>query len=177
MAKGINKVILIGNLGADPELKYLQSGAAVANISIATSESWKDKGSGERQERTEWHNVCFFGRLAEIAAEYLTKGAQVYVEGRLRTRKWQDNDGHERAATDIVASTLQMLGVRNGQAAAQPGGNGQNAGRQQPAPGRNKQAPARGAPNAQAPRGTSTFGGGRAPAAAPVEEFDDDIPF
>jgi primosomal replication protein N len=98
MARGINKVILIGNLGADPETRYMPSGSAVTNIRIATSEQWKDKESGEQQERTEWHNVAMFGRLAEIAAEYLRKGSQVYVEGRLRTRKWQDRDRRERHA-------------------------------------------------------------------------------
>jgi len=114
MARGVNKVILVGNLGADPETRYMPSGGAVTNIRIATSESWKDKTSGEQQERTEWHNVVFFGRLAEIAAEYLRKGRQVYVEGSLRTRKWEGKDGGERYTTEIVASEMQMLGGRAG---------------------------------------------------------------
>ena len=113
MARGINKVILIGNLGADPETRYMPSGSAVTNIRIATSESWKDKTSGEQQERTEWHNVAMFGRLAEIAAEYLRKGSQVYIEGRIRTRKWQDKtDGKDRYTTEVIANEMQMLGSR-----------------------------------------------------------------
>jgi single-strand DNA-binding protein len=114
MAKGINKVILIGNLGRDPEVKYLPSGSAVCNITIATSEQWKDKESGEKKDRTEWHNVVFFGRLAEIAGEYLKKGSQVYVEGSLRTRKWQDKEGRDRYTTEIVVNDMQMLGGRGG---------------------------------------------------------------
>jgi single-strand DNA-binding protein len=112
MARGINKVILVGNLGADPETRYMPSGGAVTNIRVATSEVWKDKTSGDQQERTEWHNVAMFGRLAEIAAEYLRKGSQVYIEGRLRTRKWQDKDGNDRWTTEIVANEMQMLGGR-----------------------------------------------------------------
>lgn len=114
MARGINKVILIGNLGADPDVRYTASGAAVSNINIATTESWRDKGSGEQQEKTEWHRVVFFGRLAEIVAEYLRKGSQVYVEGRLQTRKWQDKEGNDRYTTEIVANEMQMLGGRGG---------------------------------------------------------------
>ena len=110
MSRGVNRVILIGNLGADPEIRYTAGGAAVANISIATSESWKDKESGEKQERTEWHKVVFFGRLAEIVAEYLKKGSQVYIEGSLRTNKWQDKEGNDRYTTEIIASEMQMLG-------------------------------------------------------------------
>ena len=110
MARGINKVILIGNLGADPETRYMPSGGAVTNLRIATTDAWKDRETGEQQERTEWHNVAMFGRLAEIAAEYLRKGSQVYVEGRLRTRKWQDRDGNDRWTTEIVANEMQMLG-------------------------------------------------------------------
>lgn len=109
MARGINKVILIGNLGGDPEVRYMPSGGAVANITVATSETWKDKQSGQSQERTEWHRVVFFNRLAEIVGEYLRKGAKVYVEGSLRTRKWQDKAGLDRYTTEIVASELQML--------------------------------------------------------------------
>jgi single-strand DNA-binding protein len=112
MARGINKVILIGHLGADPETRYMPSGGAVVNLRIATSESWKDKTSGEQQERTEWHRVAMFGRLAEIAGEYLRKGSQVYIEGGLRTRKWQDKEGHDRWTTEIVANEMQMLGGR-----------------------------------------------------------------
>jgi len=114
MARGVNKVILIGNLGNDPDVRYTASGAAVANISLATAESWRDKESGEQQERTEWHRVVFFGRLAEIVAEYLKKGSQIYVEGRLQTRKWQDKDGKDRYSTEIVANEMQMLGSRSG---------------------------------------------------------------
>jgi single-strand DNA-binding protein len=114
MARGINKVILIGNLGADPDVRYTASGAAVSNINMATTESWRDKESGEQQEKTEWHRVVFFGRLAEIVAEYLRKGSQVYVEGRLQTRKWQDKEGNDRYTTEIVANEMQMLGGRPG---------------------------------------------------------------
>lgn len=112
MARGINKVIIIGNLGQDPETRYMPSGGAVTNVSIATSESWKDKNSGQHQERTEWHRVVFFNRLAEIAAQYLKKGAKVYVEGSLRTRKWQGQDGQDRYTTEIVANEMQMLDSR-----------------------------------------------------------------
>lgn len=114
MARGVNKVILVGNLGKDPEVRYAPNGGAVANITLATSESWKDKTSGEKQEKTEWHRVVFFGKLAEIAGEYLKKGAQIYVEGRLQTRKWQDKEGKDRYTTEIVAGELQMLGSRAG---------------------------------------------------------------
>ncbi len=117
MARGINKVILVGNLGADPETRYTASGAAVTNISLATSESWRDKQTGETQERTEWHRVVFFNRLAEIAGEYLRKGRQVYIEGSIRTRKWQDQSGQDRYTTEVVASEMQMLGGRDGDAA------------------------------------------------------------
>jgi len=115
MARGVNKVILIGHLGKDPEVRYLPSGSAVANVSIATSESWKDKNTGEKKEHTEWHRVSFFGRLAEVVGEYLKKGAKVYVEGKLQTRKWQDKEtGQDRYATEIVASEMQMLDSRGG---------------------------------------------------------------
>ncbi len=109
MGKGINKVIIVGNLGNEPETKQLPSGGTVTNISVATSESWKDKNTGEKQERTEWHRIVFFNRLAEIAGEYLSKGSKVYVEGALRTRKWQDNQGQDRYTTEIVGSEMQML--------------------------------------------------------------------
>ena len=114
MARGINKVILVGNLGADPETRYMPSGSAVTNIRVATTESWKDKDTGDQQERTEWHSVAFFGRLAEIVAEYLRKGSQVYIEGKLRTRKWQDREGNDRWSTEVVANEMQMLGGRPG---------------------------------------------------------------
>lgn len=115
MAKGVNKVIIVGNLGADPEVRYLPTGGAVANISVATSDSWKDKESGQTQERTEWHRIVFFGRLAEIAGEYLRKGSKVYIEGSLRTSKWQDKTtGADRYSTEIIASVMQMLDTRGG---------------------------------------------------------------
>lgn len=114
MARGVNKVILIGNLGADPEVRYMPSGGAVANLRLATTESWKDKQTGERQEQTEWHQVVFFGKLAEIAGEYLKKGSKLYVEGRLRTRKWQDKSGTDRYTTEIVGGDMQMLDGRGG---------------------------------------------------------------
>ena len=153
MARGINKVILIGNLGKDPETRYLPSGAAVTNITIATSESWKDQSSGEKQERTEWHNVVFFGKVAEIAGEYLRKGSQVYVEGSLRTRKWQDKNGMDRYTTEIVARDMQMLGGRSGAGAG-------------PGPVEPSQERPQERQDAQTP-----------PASAKDEEFDDDIPF
>ena len=114
MARGINKVILVGNLGKDPEVRYMPNGNAVANITLATSESWKDKQTGETQEKTEWHRVVLFRRLGEIAGEYLKKGSQVYIEGKLQTRKWQDNSGNDRYTTEIVADEMQMLGSRGG---------------------------------------------------------------
>lgn len=112
MSRGVNKAIIIGNLGNDPDIRYTQSGACIANISVATSEQWTDKESGEKQERVEWHRIVFFGRLAEIVAEYLKKGSQVYVEGRLQTRKWEDKEGVTRYSTEIVAGQMQMLGGR-----------------------------------------------------------------
>lgn len=112
--RGVNKVILVGNCGKDPETRYTPSGSAVTNVSIATSEQWTDKQSGQKQERTEWHNVVFYNRLAEIAGEYLRKGSQVYVEGSLRTRKWQDKSGNDRYTTEIIANEMQMLGGRGG---------------------------------------------------------------
>jgi len=116
MARGINKVILIGNLGSDPDVRYTPGGAAVANLSVATTESWKDKNTGERQDRTEWHRVVLFGRLGEIAGEYLKKGSKVYIEGKLQTRKWQDKQGQDRYTTEIVANDLQMLDGRGSEA-------------------------------------------------------------
>lgn len=114
MARGINKVILIGNLGSDPEIRHTQGGNAVANLSLATSESWRDKTTGETRENTEWHRVVMFGRLGEIAGEYLKKGSKVYIEGRLQTRKWQDKDGNDRYTTEIVGNEMQMLDSRGG---------------------------------------------------------------
>ena len=128
MARGINKVILVGNLGADPETRYMPSGSAVTNLSVATSESWKDKQTGEQKERTEWHKVAMFNRLAEIAAEYLRKGSQVYIEGKLRTRKWQDRDGNDRWTTEIIADEMQMLGGRGGGGGSAPMSSGQDSG-------------------------------------------------
>ena len=157
MARGINKVILIGNLGADPDTRAMPSGTTVANLRIATSESWRDKQTGEQQERTEWHRVALFGRLAEIAGEYLRKGSQVYIEGSLRTRKWQDKQGNERYSTEIVGNELQMLGGRGGGAAA--GGGSATSG-----------AASTSAP-AYAEESAGGGGGSRS------EEFDDDIPF
>jgi single-strand DNA-binding protein len=114
MARGVNKVILVGNLGRDPEVRYMPNGNAVANLTLATTESWKDKQTGEQQEKTEWHRIVMFRRLAEIAGEYLKKGSQIYVEGKLQTRKWQDNAGNDRYTTEIVANEMQMLGGRGG---------------------------------------------------------------
>lgn len=114
MARGVNKVILVGNLGQDPEVRYMPNGNAVTNITVATSESWNDKQTGERQDKTEWHRVVMFRKLAEIAGEYLKKGSQVYLEGKLQTRKWQDNNGNDRYTTEIVANEMQMLGGRSG---------------------------------------------------------------
>ena len=156
MARGVNKVILVGNLGADPETRYTASGAAITNINIATSESWKDKQTGEQQEKTEWHRVVFFNRLAEIAGEYLRKGSQVYVEGRLQTRKWQGQDGQDRYTTEIVANEMQMLGGRGGEASQRPAGGGFRD---------NKPAPSNQAPSQSGPD--------------PVDDnfAEDDIPF
>jgi|SRR5471030_110747 len=159
-SRGVNKVILIGFLGQDPEIRYLPSGPAVANLSLATSESWRDKQSGEEKEKTEWHRVVIFGKLAEIAGEYLRKGSQVYIEGQLQTRKWQDNAGVERYSTEIVVKqqgTMQMIGNRP---------SGSPASNNQPAEG----------------QGTNQFSGSQQPRSAPQNneppmDFDDDIPF
>jgi single-strand DNA-binding protein len=142
MAQGVNKVILIGNVGGDPETKYMPSGGAVTNLSIATSESWKDKQTGQPQERTEWHRVVFFNRLAEIASEYVRKGSKVYVEGALRTRQWEQ-DGVKRYSTEIVASQMQMLDSRQGgaQTGAQEGGFAPKQGGQNQQQNYNQQAP------------------------------------
>jgi single-strand DNA-binding protein len=161
MARGVNKVILVGNLGADPETRSMPSGMTVTNIRIATSESWKDKASGAQQERTEWHNIALFGRLGEIAAEYLRKGSQVFIEGKLRTRKWQDKQGNDRYTTEIIADNMQMLGARGGGAGAGGGGGG-GADRSTPAGG--------GAPREEYDQSPPPAAGGK-------EDFDDDIPF
>ena len=158
MARGINKVILVGNLGADPETRYMPSGGAVTNIRLATSDSWKDEQSGEQQERTEWHRVVFFNRLAEVAAEYLRKGSQVYVEGRIRTNKWQGQDGQDRYTTEIVANEMQMLGSRGG------GGGGFQSG------GGSSDSGAAGSSRESSPAAAVGSSGG-------VDDFDDDIPF
>ena len=129
----VNKVILVGNLGRDPETKYMPDGAAITNVSIATSYQWTDKASGEKKEETEWHRIVFRGRLAEIAGEYLRKGSQVYVEGRLRTRKWQDKEGQDRYTTEIVADSMQMLGSRAGAGEPRPEPMGAKAGEPKPA--------------------------------------------
>ena len=179
-SRGVNKVILVGNLGQDPEVRYMPNGGAVANITLATSESWRDKQTGETKEKTEWHRVVLFGKLAEVAGEYLRKGSQVYIEGSLQTRKWQDQSGQERYTTEVVVNvggTMQMLGGRqNGGAGAQAsggmGGGGNNNGWGQP----------------QQPQGGNQFsGGGQAPSRPqqqrapannePPMDFDDDIPF
>ena len=151
MARGVNKATLIGNLGADPEIRYTNSGSAVANVRLATAESWRDKESGDQQERTEWHRVVFFGRLAEIVEQYLRKGSHVYVEGRIQTRKWQDRDGNDRYTTEIVANEMQMLGGRGG------GGGGGGGGADMDEP--RSEAPA------------------KSPSEPPLDDFDDDIPF
>ena len=141
MARGVNKVILVGNLGRDPEIKYTASGAAIANITIATSESWNDKQSGERVEKTEWHRVVAFQRLAEIMGEYLKKGSQVYIEGKLQTRKWQDQNGQDRYTTEVVASDMQMLGSRGGEGGgSQPNTGGGFRSNPQPQQQQQKQA-------------------------------------
>ena len=161
MSKGINKVILVGNLGNDPEVRYANNGAAIANISVATSESWKDKNTGEQQERTEWHRVVLFNRLGEIAGEYLRKGSKVYIEGKLQTRKWQDQSGQDKYTTEIVGNEMQMLDSRGDNA-------GQGGGYQarQPAPAHQGGGQQQSAPQQNA-----------APQPAPANDFDDDIPF
>ena len=130
MARGINKVIIVGNVGGDPETRYMPSGSAVTNLTIATNETWKDKQTGEKKERTEWHRVAMFNRLAEVAAEYLRKGSQVYIEGKIRTRKWKDKEGQDRYTTEIVADEMQMLGGRGGAGGGDFGGGSQGGGNQ-----------------------------------------------
>ncbi len=172
----VNKVILVGNLGADPETRYLSSGDAVANIRLATTDRYKDKASGEFKELTEWHRVAFFGRLAEIVNEYLKKGSSVYIEGRIRTRKWTDQSGQERYSTEIVADQMQMLGGRGG--AGMGGGDDGGYSRSAPAGpsgGGSSRAPASGG------RAGGGAGGGSsrpsAPAGGGFDDMDDDIPF
>jgi single-strand DNA-binding protein len=174
MARGINKVILIGNLGADPETRAMPSGTTVANLRIATSESWRDKQSGEQQERTEWHRVALFGRLAEIAGEYLRKGSQVYIEGSLRTRKWQDKQGNERYSTEIIGNELQMLGGRGG-AGAGAGGGAEGGARAGGGAGAAHAYAEESGAGASQGGGASAGGGGSKGGSG--EEFDDDIPF
>ena len=167
-SRGINKVILVGNLGRDPEIRYTQNGDPIANITVATSESWKDKNTGENRENTEWHRVVMFRGLAKVAEDWLKKGQQVYIEGRLQTRKWQDQSGQDRYTTEIVASDMQMLGGRSG-----GGGGGMGGGmddydqspRSQPSGGGHS-----------APQGGGAQGGGGQPKGA-FDDFDDDIPF
>ena len=181
-SRGVNKVILVGNLGQDPEVRYMPNGGAVANITLATSESWRDKQTGETKEKTEWHRVVLFGKLAEVAGEYLRKGSQVYIEGALQTRKWTDQAGVEKYTTEVVVNvggTMQMLGGRQGggQGGGAPagGGQGQQGGGQQGGWGQPQQ-----------PQGGNQFSGGvqsrpqqSAPAQSnePPMDFDDDIPF
>jgi len=158
----VNKVIIVGNLGADPETRYMPSGEAVTNVRVATTDRWKDKASGDTKEATEWHRIAFFGRLAEISGEYLKKGSQIYVEGKLRTRKWQDKDGDDRYSTEIIGDTMQMLGRREG--GGEP---------------RVESAGASRGEGAGAARGEGA-GAARAPAKKPAGKFDDmedDIPF
>ncbi len=167
----VNKVILVGNLGRDPEVRYAPSGGAICNVTIATTRNWKNKDSGEKMEETEWHRVVFFDRLAEVAGEYLKKGRSVYVEGRLKTRKWTDKDGVEKYTTEITATDMQMLGSREGMGGGAPAGEEEGGGYERAAPQR--QAPA-----------SRPQGGGRPPAASKpttsttsFDSMDDDIPF
>ncbi|MDP3295288.1 MAG: single-stranded DNA-binding protein [Nevskia sp.] len=165
-SRGVNKVILIGNLGKDPELKYFPNGDAFCNLTIATSESWNDKASGEKKEKTEWHNVVFTRKLAEIVGQYLKKGAKVYVEGSLRTRKWQDKEGQDRYTTEIMVNDMQMLDGRSGGGG---GGGMSDDDYGQSAPPTRSSPPARSSAPARAPQPQS---------APPAEHFeDDDIPF
>lgn len=171
MARGVNKVILIGNVGGDPETRYLPSGGAVTNITLATSESWKDKTTGAQQDRTEWHRVVFFNKLGEIAGEYLRKGSKVFVEGSLRTRKWQGQDGQDRYTTEIVASDMQMLDSKGqGQGGGQDMSGGYDQTPRQAAPAQNRQPPRQSNQN-QAPANSAP------PPAGNFDDFDDDIPF
>lgn len=167
MARGVNKVILIGNLGQDPEVKYMPNGNAVTNVSIATSDSWKDKQTGQTQERTEWHRVVFFGRLAEIAGEYLRKGSKVYIEGALRTRKWQGQDGSDRYTTEIVVDMNGQMQMLDGRGESSAGGYQQPSAPQPSGANRPPQQPQRQQPPAATPQS----------APSGFDNFDDDIPF
>ena len=180
----VNKVILVGNLGADPEVRYLPSGDAVANVRLATTDRYKDKASGDFKEMTEWHRIAFFGRLAEIVSEYLKKGSSIYVEGRIRTRKWQGQDGQDRYSTEIVADQMQMLGGRNSGGRGEGSGHGgdddfEQGTRRQPAAPASRPAasrppasnPVRPQHSAPPPAQTQSYGGGG------FDEMDDDIPF
>ncbi|MBR7890883.1 single-stranded DNA-binding protein [Burkholderia multivorans] len=176
----VNKVILVGNLGADPEVRYLPSGDAVANIRLATTDRYKDKASGDFKEMTEWHRVAFFGRLAEIVSEYLKKGSSVYIEGRIRTRKWQGQDGQDRYSTEIVADQMQMLGGRGGAGGGDEGGYGGGYGGG--GGSRGGEQAERGSRAGGASRGGAGGAGGgqsrpSAPAGGGFDEMDDDIPF
>ncbi|MES2538136.1 MAG: single-stranded DNA-binding protein [Pseudomonadota bacterium] len=158
----VNKVIVVGNLGRDPETRYMPSGDAMTNIAVATTDKWKDKATGEQKEATEWHRIAFFGKLAEIAGQYLKKGSQVYVEGKLRTRKWTDKDGVEKYTTEIIADSMQMLGSRQGMGGGAPMGDGYE----------------NNAPAARPSQGANS--GASRPASKPAPNFsdmDDDIPF
>lgn len=170
MARGVNKVILIGNLGQDPEVRYMPSGAAVANVNIATTEVWNDRQSGQRQERTEWHKVVFFNKLAEVVQQYLKKGSKVYIEGKLQTRKWQDQNGIDRYTTEIVSNDMQMLDGRTGDF---QGGQNQSAPNQNaPAQQGNNQRQNTPAQNAPSPQPV-----GNPPSSGGFDDFDDEIPF
>jgi single-strand DNA-binding protein len=198
MARGINKVIIVGNIGGDPDIRYMPNGNAVTNVTIATSESWKDKQTGQNQERTEWHRVIFFNRLGEIAGEYLRKGSKVYVEGSLRTRKWQGQDGTDRYTTEIVASEMQMLDTRNNQQSNGANQNQQNGYQQQqntnhyqqnsaPQQSRQGNAPANNSKQSSPHQNTPNAGDfnnnqgayqkNQQGAAPNFDDFDDDIPF
>lgn len=184
MARGVNKVIILGNLGQDPEVRFTPSGAAVANMNIATTDTWNDKQSGQRQERTEWHRVVVFNKLAEIVQQYVKKGSRVYIEGRLQTRKWQDQNGNDRYSTEIVANDMQMLDTRND-------GGGQQAPQQAPQQARQQapaqqapaqqapaqQAPAQQAPAQQAPAQQAPQQNANQAPAGNFDDFDDEIPF
>lgn len=174
MVRGVNKVIIVGNLGGDPEVRYMPSGNAVTNITLATSESWKDKQTGQNQERTEWHRVVFFNKLAEIAGEYLRKGAQVYIEGALRTRKWQDQSGADRYTTEIVASEMQMLGSAGGNSSNRTANQDSypEAQPRQAAPANNRNPDGSAMTPEQVKAAKQSGGQGKMP-----EDFDDDIPF
>ncbi|MEH6784986.1 MAG: single-stranded DNA-binding protein [Alcanivorax jadensis] len=178
MARGVNKVILIGNLGADPETRFMPSGGAVTNVRLATSETWKDKQSGQMQERTEWHRVVFFNKLGEIAGEYLKKGSKVYIEGSIRTRKWQGQDGQDRYTTEIVANEMQMLDGRGDGGGGQGGGyspQGNQGGYQNQNEnyGGGSAAPQQNQNQNQNPGQNQNQGG----FSGPADDFDDDIPF